>query len=434
VADHPVRLVLEDDLSRSRLTVFFRLLLTIPHFVWLFLWGIALFFAVIANWFATLFSGTPPAGLHRFIARYIRYATHVYAFLNLTADPFPGFTGEPGYPVDVVLPEPEPQSRVVTFFRLFLAIPALVMTSTLAGSISFTAGSRRGKGGTSYSGGVGLLGACAFLGWFASLARARMPRGLRDAEAWGIGYAAQSYSYLFLLTSRYPNSDPIAMVDRGDTPEHPIALRVDDDLQRSRLTVFFRFFLFLPHLIWLYIWGIAAQLAIFANWFIALFGGSPSAEINRFVGAYLRYEVHIWSYLLLAANPFPGFLGKPGYPVDLELPPAGRQSRWITFFRLILAIPSFLLSIAYVGVMFAAAFGGWWVSLFTGRMPHGLRNSVAAGVKYWAQARGYLYLLTERYPYTGPTGFGDRVEQAPPPAPSPEQAAWPSGPERPEGS
>ena len=34
-APHPIHLVVTDDLQRSRLTVFFRLLLVIPHFVWL---------------------------------------------------------------------------------------------------------------------------------------------------------------------------------------------------------------------------------------------------------------------------------------------------------------------------------------------------------------------------------------------------------------
>ena len=57
-----------DDLRRSRLTVFFRLLLALPHIVWLLLWGIVAFFAVIANWFVTLFRGTPARGLHRFIS------------------------------------------------------------------------------------------------------------------------------------------------------------------------------------------------------------------------------------------------------------------------------------------------------------------------------------------------------------------------------
>ena len=431
MARHPVQISIEDDLTRSRLTVFFRFLLTIPHFVWLFLWGIAAFFAAIANWFATLVRGAPPASLHGFLARYVRYTTHVYAFLYLAADPFPGFGGRPGtYPVDLEIPPPERQSRWVTGFRIILAIPALVLASALPGGVSFSGGSRtRGKRASTVGGsGPGLAGAASFLGWFASLARARMPRGLRDAVAWGLGYNARSFAYLVLLTGRYPNSDPLEMLAGLETPEHPIVMRVDDDLRRSRLTVFFRFFLWLPHFVWVSLWGAAAQLAVFANWFIALFGGTPSAEINRFVGAYVRYEAHIWSYLLLAADPFPGFLGRPGsYPVELVVPEASRQNRWITGFRLILAIPSFLLSIAYLGAMFFASVGGWFAALFTGRMPRGLRNTIAAGVRYWAQARGYLYLLTDRYPYTGPTGFGAPAEGEPGPPP-PE---WTAAPERP---
>ncbi|MFL5883485.1 MAG: DUF4389 domain-containing protein [Thermoleophilaceae bacterium] len=428
---HPVRLLIDDDLSRSRLTVFFRLLLAIPHFVWLFLWGIVIVFAVIGNWFATLFSGRPPAGLHSFISRYVRYATHVYSFLYLAADPFPGFGGRPGtYPVDVELPPPEPQRRVVTFFRFFLALPAFFLASALGGSASFSFGSSR-RGSRGGSGGGSLAAVGSILGWFVSLARARMPRGLRDAVAWGIGYRAHVAAYLLLLTDRYPNSDPVEMLEGAEAPDHPIALVVNDELRRSRLTVFFRLLLWLPHLVWLELWGIAAQLAVFANWFITLFGGTPSAEINRFVGAYLRYETHIWAYVLLAADPFPGFLGKPGsYPVDLELPPAERQNRWITGFRLILAIPSIVLSLAYGGVMVTAAIGGWFAALFTGRMPRGLRNSLVAGVRYWAQARGYVYLITDRYPYTGPTGLGSAQPQAPPPPPA---AEWTAGPERPAG-
>ena len=45
---YPVRLVGGDDLRRSRLTVFFRLLLLIPHVIVLALYGIAAFFAAIS--------------------------------------------------------------------------------------------------------------------------------------------------------------------------------------------------------------------------------------------------------------------------------------------------------------------------------------------------------------------------------------------------
>ena len=57
---HPVRLVVTDDLRRSRLTVFSRLLLAIPHFIWLALFGIVALVVVFVNWWATLFRGRSP--------------------------------------------------------------------------------------------------------------------------------------------------------------------------------------------------------------------------------------------------------------------------------------------------------------------------------------------------------------------------------------
>jgi hypothetical protein len=54
-------------------------------------------------------------------------------------------------------------------------------------------------------------------------------------------------------------------------PQARIVVR--DDLSRSRLTVFFRFFLALPHLILLGIWSLIALLMAIINWFAILFTG-----------------------------------------------------------------------------------------------------------------------------------------------------------------
>lgn len=75
MSEPPVTLQLTDDLDRDRLTVFFRLLLAIPHLIWIALWGIVAVLAAIANWFATLALGRAPEPLHRFLAAYVRYAT-----------------------------------------------------------------------------------------------------------------------------------------------------------------------------------------------------------------------------------------------------------------------------------------------------------------------------------------------------------------------
>lgn len=401
---HPIRISVEDDLARSRLTVFFRLLLAIPHIVWLILWSIAALFAAIANWVATLVSGRPPAGLHGFLSRYVRYGTHVYAYLTLAANPFPGFTGDPGsYPIDLEVDPPARQHRLATLFRLPLALPALLLVSTIGG------GGGSGRTGSSdydtYSWafeGTGILFTIAFFAWFACLVRGGMPHGFRNALAWGLRYSAQVAGYVLLLTDRYPNSEPWLPVGAGAPPPHPIGIGVDDDRRRSRLTVFFRFLLALPHIVWFTLWTILAWLAAIAAWFATLVAGRTPDALHRFLAAYVRYQTHLDAYLWLVANPFPGFTGAPGYPVDLDIAPPERQSRWVTGFRLFLAVPALAVVGALWLALLVAAFLGWFASLVTGQMPAGLRDLGVWVLRYWGQVNAYVYLLTDRYPYSGP--------------------------------
>src|SRR5689334_2428152 len=342
---HPARLAVEDDFQRNRLTVLFRLVLAIPHFIWFILWSIGATIVAILNWFATLFMGQPPHAFHRFLCAYIRYTIHLGAYLYLVANPYPGFMGEAGsYPVDIALPEePQPQSRWKTLLRLILAIPALLIGSVLGGGFGLPAGfyANRGGGGTNSSSGGGafwgggfLSGICAFLGWFAILVTGRMPSGLRDAGVYGLGYGGQVRAYTLLLTDRYPNSDPTAMLETVARPAvHPVRLVGEaHDLRRSRLTVFFRLPLFIPHYVWFYLWSWVALVVSIINWFATLIMGRPPRPFQRFLGAFVRYQFHIFAFLSLAANPFPGFTGTAGtYPLDLALPAEPqRQNRWKT--------------------------------------------------------------------------------------------------------
>lgn len=435
VADHPIRLVVADDLRRSRLTVFFRLLLAIPHFIWLFLWGIAVFFVAIVGWFATLFLGRLPESLHRFLGAYVRYATHFYAYLYLAANPWPGFTGEPGsYPVDAEIDPPARQSRWKTGFRFFLAFPALILAGILIGGGGPGGGGRGGGSGEDHSsaydfgatfGSVlgGVAGAVAFLAWFACLVRGQMPSGFRDLLAWALRYGAQTYGYLLLLTDRYPNSDPYE-TPRAVAPERPLAVRLllTDDLRRSRLTVFFRLLLALPHLVWAALWAIAALFAAILNWIVTLVAGRPLLGLYRFLGAFVRYQAQLYAYVSLAANPFPGFVGEPGYPVDVELDEPGPQRRVITLFRIFLALPAYLVATTLSVALYVSAVFGWFASLVLGRMPLGLRNLNAYAIHYWAQFYAYAYVLTERYPYSGPVTGTEPPEEAVEPEVAP---AWP---------
>jgi hypothetical protein len=418
--DHPVRLLVTDDLRRSRLTVFFRLLLAIPHFVWLILWSFVMVFVAIAGWVVALVLGRLSHGLHGFVAAYVRYGTHLVAYLVLAASPYPSFTGAPGYPVDVELPEPERQARWSVALRILLALPAFFLLAALG------FGSGGGGGGSGYDadetgelGATGFLGvaaACAILGWFASLALGRMPLGLRNLGAYAVGYGAQTYAYLLLLTDRYPNSDPEAIGPAWELPPHPVRLQLSDDGRRSRLTVFFRLLLAIPHLVWLVLWSVAAVFAAIANGIVALVQGRSADPLHRFLGAYVRYSAHVTAFVFLIADPFPGFTGTPGYTVDVSLGEAEQQNRWVTFFRIFLGIPALIVAAALTGALFVAAFLGWFASLVTGRMPTGLRNLGAMAVRYLAQTGAYWSVLTGRYPHASPA-LHSQPETQPQPEP-----------------
>jgi hypothetical protein len=181
---HPIGLIVDDDLQRNRLTVFFRLLLAIPQAIWLGIWGMVVYVAVVLAWLAALVTGRVPDGLHGFIARYLRALTHLSSYVLLLADPWPPFGGSPGsYPVDLRVDPAAAQSRLTVFFRTLLAIPAFLLCYVFRLVNQLV----------------------AFLGWFYCLFTGRMHGGMRDISAWMLRYELQTYAYLFLLTGRYPS-------------------------------------------------------------------------------------------------------------------------------------------------------------------------------------------------------------------------------------
>jgi hypothetical protein len=372
-------------------------------------------FTGFVNWVMSSVTGKPRPWFHRLMCSYVRYQAHLGAYLSLVSNPYPGFMGEAGsYPIDIQLPEePVAQRRWTIFIRLLLFIPALLLASTLAGFTGGNLGASRGKRRNGSGGGTLLL-ACAFLGWFASLARGRMPKGFRDAGAYAIGYTAQASAYLLLVTDRYPNADPtemlVAVTDRP--PRHPVRVVGDPyDLRRSRITVFFRLLLALPHLIWVTLWAIVAILVAIVQWFVTLVKGTPATALHRFLSTYIRYRLHVTAYLMLVANPFPGFTGAPGvYPLDLEVEGPQRQNRWKTGFRLVLVIPAFIVDAALGGSLLVAAVLTWFYALVKGSAPWGLRNLSAYALRYDAQTNAYLFLVTDGYPHASPLEGEDTTE------------------------
>ena len=239
----------------------------------------------------------------------------------------------------------------------------------------------------------------AVLGWFASLVRGRMPRGLRDAGAFAVGYGGRVARYGLLATDRYPDSGP----RHAAAPRtHPIAIRVRDDLGRPRLVVAFRPLLAVPHLYWLVLWSVPALLAAVAAWVAALVIGRVPAPLHRFLAAFVRAVAHVSAFLHVVGRPYPGFVGREGgYPIDLTIAGPARQRR-------LGSSPGWCSRDPPSSWPRRTPSSGCRRAARMDRCarerpgPSGLRDLGVSSIRYQAQTASYLLLLTSRYPNSSP--------------------------------
>src|SRR3954451_7938411 len=88
-------------------------------------------------------------------------------------------------------------------------------------------------------------------------------------------------------------------------PGHPVRLSVHDDLHRWRLTVAFRLFLAIPHIVWFVVWSIVTLFVAIVGWIWALCTGQLPASLHRWFCSYIRYVTHFFGYLYLVTEPYP---------------------------------------------------------------------------------------------------------------------------------
>ncbi len=206
-------------------------------------------------------------------------------------------------------------------------------------------------------------------------------------------------------------------------------------LDRNRLTVFFRYFMVLPHFVTLMIYGIGFSLSLLATWVMMVFTGKYPPGLYAFNTKVLQYQARLNSYMYLQVDQYPpfGLDDYPDYPTQLRIGPAQESySRVKALFRIILAIP--VMVIAYVmqlivGVMDIIV---WIMAVITGKTSESLHGPLNMGLSYYARAATYIALVTEDWPAVTQepqqsqgtrTSTMDSAPPPPPPPPAPAAAS-----------
>jgi hypothetical protein len=187
------------------------------------------------------------------------------------------------------------------------------------------------------------------------------------------------------------------------TPSYPVRLVGGHDLERSRLTVFFRIFLLIPHAVVLFFFAIAAYIVVIIAWFAALFTGSVPEGMHNFIAGFMRYYARVMAYGTILADPFPPFGPGGSYPVDLEIDPPVAQNRLTVFFRIILAIPCWFVTSILQYLLELLAIGNWILGVIMGRVPNGMQTLGMFCLRFMTRTQSYIFLVNPRYPAFGDT-------------------------------
>jgi hypothetical protein len=86
------------------------------------------------------------------------------------------------------------------------------------------------------------------------------------------------------------------------------------------------------------------------------------------------------------------------YPVELNIQYQEKQSRLITFFKLILAIPQYFVLYFINIAAGVVVFLSWWVILFTGKLPKSFYDFITWYMRWNTRFSVYMNLLTDKYP------------------------------------
>jgi hypothetical protein len=203
------------------------------------------------------------------------------------------------YPVQFSVDYPDRAlNRVATAFRLFAAIPILIVLGLLSGDQwqSSTMSNHMNNAANDASGG-GLIFLPLVL---MILFRQKYPRWWFDWNLQFFRFSNRVTAYLALLDDQYPSTDEEQAV-HVDFP-YP------DAHQLNRWLPLVKWLLAIPHYIVLFFLGIAALVVVIIAWFAILFTGRYPHGLFNFVVGVIRWGNRVAGYaFILVTDQYPPF-------------------------------------------------------------------------------------------------------------------------------
>jgi len=147
----------------------------------------------------------------------------------------------------------------------------------------------------------------AVVAWFVGVFTGRIPEGIQGLIVATLRYSVRVQTYLFFMREEYPPfSFDLDFADPGADPRTRFDV-VPAIEGRSRLTIFFRLFLLIPHSIVAIFLGIAFYFVYLIGWFAVIILGRWPSGLESFLVGFIRWSSRFNAYAFLLTDEFPPF-------------------------------------------------------------------------------------------------------------------------------
>jgi len=134
------------------------------------------------------------------------------------------------------------------------------------------------------------------------------------------------------------------------------------------------------------------------SWFTIVFTGTHIIGIRQFTLFYLRWRARALAYVMLLEDPYPPF-GDAPYPASIAIAdPVAPRNRLSVAFRLLLAIPHFVVLAFVLFAWVLTTVAAWFIILFTGTYPRGLYEFGVGALRWRLRVESYVLLMVDEYP------------------------------------
>jgi hypothetical protein len=189
------------------------------------------------------------------------------------------------------------------------------------------------------------------------------------------------------------------MVMSGDQPPFPLRFDVEYPEKLSRWLIFVKWLLAIPHLIAIYLLGIAFIVTTIIAFFAILFTKKYPEGLFKFGVGVQRWQENVLAYILLLRDEYPPFsLDATSYPVKFDADYPEDLNRWLPLVKWLLVLPVAIVGAIIMYAAYLTTFIAWFAILFTTRYPRSLFDFAVGALRWNARVSAYTNLWTDRYP------------------------------------